>query len=86
MKFTNVLLFVAITIFIGGCDGQPNVDKQSNTTKEMAVEHASKHLEPKYVCAMHPQIIRHQPASCPLYGMDLVKKEAEEQTTERKVL
>ena len=77
MKFTNVLLFVAITLFISGCDGQQNVDKQSNTTKETVVEYASKHLESKYICAMHPQIIRDQPASCPLYGMDLVKKEAE---------
>ncbi|HEY9051935.1 MAG TPA: efflux RND transporter periplasmic adaptor subunit [Gammaproteobacteria bacterium] len=40
--------------------------------KETAIEHAKKHLDPKYVCPMHPQIVRDEPGSCPICGMDLV--------------
>jgi len=38
------------------------------------MEHALKHLDPKYVCPMHPQIVRDDPGSCPICGMDLVEK------------
>ena len=32
-----------------------------------------------YTCSMHPEIIKHEPGSCPICGMDLVKKVSEEQ-------
>ena len=35
---------------------------------------AAKHLDPKYVCPMHPQIVRDEPGSCPICGMDLVAR------------
>ncbi|WP_035675513.1 efflux RND transporter periplasmic adaptor subunit [Flavobacterium frigidarium] len=35
-----------------------------------------------YTCSMHPQIIKHEPGSCPICGMDLVKKVSEEQPEE----
>lgn len=38
------------------------------------MQHALKHLDPKYVCPMHPQIVRDGPGSCPICGMDLVKR------------
>ncbi|WPL19684.1 Cation efflux system protein CusB precursor [Thiorhodovibrio winogradskyi] len=38
------------------------------------IEHAKKHLDPKYVCPMHPRIIRDEPGTCPICGMDLVEK------------
>jgi Cu(I)/Ag(I) efflux system membrane fusion protein len=38
------------------------------------MEHALKHLDPKYVCPMHPQIVRDEPGSCPICGMDLVER------------
>lgn len=41
---------------------------------DSAMEHAAKHLDPKYVCPMHPQIVRNEPGSCPICGMDLVEK------------
>jgi len=41
---------------------------------DTALEHAAKHLDPKYVCPMHPQIIKDEPGSCPICGMDLVEK------------
>jgi len=39
-----------------------------------ALEHELKHANPKYVCPMHPQIIRDEQGTCPICGMDLVKK------------
>jgi membrane fusion protein, copper/silver efflux system len=38
------------------------------------IEHALKHMDPKYVCPMHPQIVRDAPGACPICGMDLVKR------------
>lgn len=35
------------------------------------------HSEDIYTCPMHPEIIRNEPGSCPICGMDLVKKEIE---------
>lgn len=48
-------------------------------TNETALEHAKKHLDPTYVCPMHPQIVKDEPGSCPICGMDLVAVEAEEE-------
>ncbi len=33
-------------------------------------------LKETYTCPMHPQIIKDKPGSCPICGMDLVKKTA----------
>lgn len=41
---------------------------------DSAMEHALKHQDPKYVCPMHAQIVRDEPGSCPICGMDLVAK------------
>ena len=48
-------------------DAQQRVD-------EMSAEHARKHLDPSYVCPMHPQIVRDATGSCPICGMQLVVK------------
>ena len=42
------------------------------SAKESAVEHAIQHMDPNYVCPMHPQVVRDEPGSCPICGMDLV--------------
>lgn len=47
-------------------------DKPEHTQVETAEEHARKHLDPNYVCPMHPQIVSGKPGSCPICGMDLV--------------
>jgi Cu(I)/Ag(I) efflux system membrane fusion protein len=49
-------------------------------------EHARKHQDPKYVCPMHPQIVRDQPGSCPICGMDLVLKHFEAKSHEQPVV
>ncbi|MGF1546467.1 MAG: efflux RND transporter periplasmic adaptor subunit [Thiotrichales bacterium] len=45
-----------------------------DTAVETALEHALKHADPTFVCPMHPQIVRNEPGSCPICGMDLVKQ------------
>lgn len=37
------------------------------------LEHARKHLEPGYVCPMHPEIRSDKPGTCPICGMKLVE-------------
>jgi Cu(I)/Ag(I) efflux system membrane fusion protein len=63
-------------MLLTACEQQ--IDKISDSavaeSTGSALEHAEKHLDPKYVCPMHPDIVRDQPASCPICGMDLVAK------------
>ena len=90
--FSITAFFAAMTLVISACSndemssGSPGTDARQET----AVEHAKKHLDPKYVCPMHPNIIKDEPGSCPICGMDLVLKEAEEEEEvapgERKIL
>ena len=49
-------------------------EPMAGATRDPALEHAQKHLNPKYVCPMHPQIVRDEPGSCPICGMTLVEK------------
>jgi Cu(I)/Ag(I) efflux system membrane fusion protein len=51
---------------------------------ETALEHAEKHLDPNYVCPMHPQIVKNEPGSCPICGMDLVLQEPTSENKEQK--
>lgn len=71
---------VAGVLLLSGCDGPTpsgSSEPLSAALDDTAMEHAVKHLDPKYVCPMHPQIIRDEPGSCPICGMTLVKKEVD---------
>ncbi|MDH5394370.1 MAG: efflux RND transporter periplasmic adaptor subunit [Gammaproteobacteria bacterium] len=61
-------------------------DSTETAATDAASQHAIKHLQQKYVCPMHPKIVREQEASCPICGMDLVKKKAKQSNKERPVL
>ncbi len=54
-------------------DGRPS-EPLATAMQDTPMEHALKHLDPKYVCPMHPQIVRDAPGTCPICGMDLVQK------------
>ena len=81
---------ILLSIFLIACgDKQDAQTMTSGAAQESAIEHAQKHLDPTYICPMHPQIVRDVPGSCPICGMDLVQREAEEESdkgTERIIL
>lgn len=87
---TNKKLFwiVLLTGFVlSACSDDDLTTANSGVKQETALEHAEKHADPKYVCPMHPQIIRDKPGSCPICGMELIKKKTEQETSsEKKIL
>ena len=58
-------------------------EKLADTLDDSAVEHALKHQNPNYVCPMHAQIVRDEPGSCPICGMDLVQKQAPQKSAQK---
>ena len=74
---TSLLLPLLLTACGDKKDSQPTA---KGMQQETAIEHAEKHLDPTYICPMHPQIIRDVPGSCPICGMDLVPVEAEKES------
>jgi len=75
----SVLIPVFLSLFLFACgEKQEAANVPTSSQKETAIEHAKKHLDPTYVCPMHPQIVRDKPGSCPICGMDLVLREAAE--------
>lgn len=77
-----------MSVLLSACDGQQdkNPGSAASSHPESALEHAHKHRDPSYVCPMHPEIVRDQPASCPICGMDLVAKVMDEATDDRPVV
>lgn len=69
VQLAMVLLFV---LFLSSCSDDI---AKSTHEKESAVMHSAKHLNVHYVCPMHPKIVKNEAGSCPICGMDLIKKE-----------
>jgi Cu(I)/Ag(I) efflux system membrane fusion protein len=71
-------LLLLLTLAGGGCAEAPQEDLSPDSAQAIAdAEYARRHLDPTYVCPMHPQIIRSEAGSCPVCGMALVAREAE---------
>jgi Cu(I)/Ag(I) efflux system membrane fusion protein len=70
-------LLIAATLT--ACEGGSEAPSEplAAALDDTALEHAGKHLDTKYVCPMHPQIVRDEPGTCPICGMDLVAKAVE---------
>jgi Cu(I)/Ag(I) efflux system membrane fusion protein len=47
---------------------------------QTALEHAQKHLDPAYVCPMHPDVVSLEAGTCSICGMDLVQRKASLET------
>lgn len=62
-----VLLLVAAGSSVYWLLSQP----ETESAYETALEHSAKHLDVDYQCPMHPDVIRGEPGSCPICGMDL---------------
>ncbi len=66
-----VLLNFSATVFAAVTDESYNHDHSKNALPEFGGEVTTLF---KYVCPMHPQIVRDHEGSCPICGMDLVKQ------------
>jgi len=74
LKNALVVLILLLTASCAEKDHNKSSETMESVMNDTAMEHAAKHLDPKYVCPMHPQIIRDEPGSCPICGMDLVSR------------
>ena len=89
--YRNIFVIAIIAVISVACSEQVNDNtpiSEDNVKQETAVEHAEKHMDPTYVCPMHPNIVRNEPGNCPICGMELVLKEPEDEQTsgEKKIL
>ena len=80
------VLLVSMLLSACGREQDETPGSAASNQAESAFEHARKHRDPSYVCPMHPEIVRDQPASCPICGMDLVAKVLGEATDDRPVV
>lgn len=70
-------LALVLPLGLAGCLDTDTTPKPSESVADVmqqsAMEHGLKHQNDKYVCPMHPQIVREEEGTCPICGMDLVK-------------
>lgn len=64
--------FLILCVLVSSCD--MDLSDKPAINSESSVDHAALHLNPKYVCPMHPRIIRDTESTCPICGMDLVRQ------------
>jgi Cu(I)/Ag(I) efflux system membrane fusion protein len=91
MKIKQIVIGLSVVVVVltfGFAGWWMAQQSQSPEVQETALEHAEKHLDPNYVCPMHPQIVRNEPSTCPICGMDLVEVKQDEPVVkkERKIL
>ncbi len=74
--FLSLTVAVVISVSFSACKDPHATSSESlsEVLDDTAMEHALKHMDEKYVCPMHPQIVRDEPGNCPICGMDLVAK------------
>ena len=85
----RLLFFAGITVSVSlalsfciAAAGQ-STEQLAGALDDSAMEHVLKHQDPTYVCPMHAQIVRGEPGSCPICGMDLVEKKAPRQSAQK---
>ena len=88
-RVSSILVAGLLLLTLAACSDEQT--PAEGAAPETALEHAQAHLDPKYVCPMHSNIIRDKPGSCPICGMTLVEKKAQPQATaqgsgERRIL
>jgi Cu(I)/Ag(I) efflux system membrane fusion protein len=69
----------SLFLFLTGCEfGEETKPTPSESFSQALTDspedHARKHLDPTYVCPMHPQIVKGEPGNCPICGMELVQQ------------
>ncbi|MDH5572994.1 MAG: efflux RND transporter periplasmic adaptor subunit [Gammaproteobacteria bacterium] len=86
-KISIITVAALMTLSLAGCSEKSDMENKNSgqiSKNETALEHAEKHLDSKYVCPMHPQIIKDQEGSCPICGMTLVKVDIDEPVARQK--
>jgi Cu(I)/Ag(I) efflux system membrane fusion protein len=77
-------LLVLLALLSVGCarspDMPPATEPADAAANDTPAEHAARHMNPKYRCPMHPDVVRDKPGECPVCGMALVKIEPETAT------
>lgn len=72
-----VISGLGVVLLLAGC-GRDSDSKESQAPADTNAGSHSGHghtsAEEAYTCPMHPQIVQNKPGSCPICGMDLVKK------------
>lgn len=72
-----VVLLVVLLLAAGFTVYWLHSQSATESAQETALEHSAKHLDVDYQCPMHPDVIRGEPGSCPICGMDLVPIESD---------
>ena len=74
-----VVAVALLVLGIAGCsrDVPGASESRKSASDDTAVEHTVKHMDPKYRCPMHPDVVRDAPGQCPICGMTLVKVESD---------
>lgn len=67
------LVILCVVATLGACGDDPGRTVAGH--EETFEAHARKHLDPQYVCPMHPAVVSDEPGNCPICGMRLVKRE-----------
>jgi multidrug efflux pump subunit AcrA (membrane-fusion protein) len=62
---SQLIVLLLATVFLSACESQPQKDGDTAHGKSE-----------QYTCPMHPQVISSKPGKCPVCGMGLVAKEA----------
>jgi membrane fusion protein, copper/silver efflux system len=78
-KIISAIVAIVAALGIGWYAGQSSAPMSNET----AVEHGVKHLDSKYQCPMHPNIVKDKEGSCPICGMTLIPVEQEKPTAKK---
>ncbi|MEA3273831.1 MAG: efflux RND transporter periplasmic adaptor subunit [Pseudomonadota bacterium] len=70
------VLILAVGVAIGVAADRYWLYRTGDIAVESALDHAQSHLDPSYVCPMHPDMTSAEPGTCPVCGMDLVARVA----------
>ncbi len=76
MTLSTATLGLLLALGLVAACGQQASDEASEpavaAADDTAAEHALKHTDPLYRCPMHPEVVRDEPGTCPICGMQLV--------------